>query len=83
MEEDEGKDGAGAEADGGFDYSTLAEAMDASDDADGSNDSSGDDDIGIDGLGGGPARGDRGSPPEASGMHPPGVLLRSAGHFSV
>ncbi len=65
-EEEVGDDGGGgAEADGAFDYSTLAEAMDASgSDADTDD---GDGDAGIDGLGGGPG----GEMPSGSGAHGP------------
>ena len=62
-EEEVGDDGGGAEADGAFDYSTLAEAMDASgsgSDADTNDDEA---DAGIDGLGGGPG----GEMPSGSG----------------
>ncbi len=62
-EEEVGDDGGGAEADGAFDYSTLAEAMDASgSDADTDDEEGG---AGIDGLGGGPG----GEMPSGSGAH--------------
>ena len=80
MEEDEGKDGAGAEADGMFDYSTLAEAMDATDD-EGSDGGSYEEDLGIDGLGGGPGGSDGESSPEASGKYRSVSMLLHAEHW--
>ena len=72
MEEDAGDDGAAADADGAFDYATLADAMDASesrsdDDSDGQEDE--EEDSGIDGLGGGPGGDERSGLSGESGMH--------------
>ena len=61
-EEEVGDDGGGGEADGAFDYSTLAEAMDASGSGSDADTDDGAGDAGIDGLGGGPGAG---SPPDS------------------